>query len=75
MVKRKTTKSKKVESCIIIAKSLKRQLKERAAREERDMSSIIGDASKMYLKEKREQEREDRETRKVEREEKALQSA
>jgi hypothetical protein len=69
MVKKKTRNQReRGQTCVILDRSLKRQLKEEAARSDRDVSSIIGEASKRYLNEKREQER-------AERKEKTLQAS
>jgi hypothetical protein len=48
------------------SKSKTRSLKEQAAREERPVSSIVSEASQLYLKQKREEQREEREQRAVE---------
>jgi hypothetical protein len=52
--------SRKMETCITFDRTLKRSLKEQAAKE-RDVSSIVSETSKRYLNQKREQEREERE--------------
>ncbi|MGA9154077.1 MAG: hypothetical protein WBZ36_26140 [Candidatus Nitrosopolaris sp.] len=64
--KSKSKTSRRRATCVVFDKTLKRSLKEQAAREERPVSSIVSEASQLYLKQKREEQREEREQRAVE---------
>ena len=58
------------ETCLILDRQLKQDLKIQASKEENSTPEIISEASKRYLNERREQEREERERKHEERRQK-----